>query len=184
MNIIKPSFVVLNFSKLAAKLRSFLIRLVGISPQGTFLAHVFLSEVLNTGLSLLHLLWCHALEGLHAVFVHVDGELVHEVLGLYVGSIRIQDVSITTWVQVLGLCGVHEGRYLELVVRVKVLVAGAAVVIWFNLIFRILIIMLLSLSWQCLKLYIRILHIMWRKPQLIYLICILILLKQLLIPFT
>ena len=98
MNIIKPCFVVLNFSKLAAKLRSFLIRLVGVSSQGvgSFLAHVRLSEVLDTGLSLLHLLWCHALEGLHAVFVHVDGELVHEVLGLYVGSIRIQDVSVTT----------------------------------------------------------------------------------------
>ena len=95
MNIIKPCFVVLNFSKLAAKLRSFL-RLVGISSQGSFLAHVRLSEVLDTGLCLLHLLWCHALEGLHAVFVHVDGELVHEVLGLYVGSIRIQDVSVTT----------------------------------------------------------------------------------------
>ena len=96
MNIIKPCFVVLNFSKLAAKLRSFLIRLVGVSPQGTFLAHVGLSEVLDTGLSLLHLLWCHALEGFHAVFVHVDGEFVHEILGLYVGSIRIQDVSVTT----------------------------------------------------------------------------------------
>ena len=96
MNIIKPCFIVLNFSKLAAKLRSFLIRLVGISPQGSFLAHVRLAEVLDTGLCLLHLLWCHALEGLHAVLVHVDGELVHEVLGLYVGSIRVQDVSVTT----------------------------------------------------------------------------------------
>ena len=96
MNIIKPCFVLLDLSKLAAELRSFLIRLVGVSPQGTFLAHVGLSEVLDTGLSLLHLLWCHALEGLHAVFVHVNGELVHKVLGLYVGSIRLQDVSITT----------------------------------------------------------------------------------------
>ena len=97
MNIIKPCFVLLDLSKLAAELRSFLIRLVGVSPQGSiFLAHVRLSEVLDTSLSLLHLLWCHALEGLHAVFVHVDGELVHKVLGLYVGSIRIQDVSVTT----------------------------------------------------------------------------------------
>ena len=96
MNIIKPCFIVLNFSKLAAKLRSFLIRLVGISSQGSFLAHVRLSEVLDTSLSLLHLFWCHALEGFHAVFVHVDGELVHKVLGLYVGSIRLQDVSVTT----------------------------------------------------------------------------------------
>ena len=96
MNIIKPCYVLLDLSNLVADLRSFLIRLVGVSPQGTFLAHVGLSEVLDTGLSLLHLLWCHALEGLHAVFVHVDGELVHKVLGLYVGSIRIQDVSITT----------------------------------------------------------------------------------------
>ena len=96
MNIIKPCYVLLDLSNLVADLRSFLIRLVGVSPQGTFLAHVGLSEVLDTGLSFLHLLWCHALEGFHAVFVHVDGELVHEVLGLYVGSIRIQDVSITT----------------------------------------------------------------------------------------
>ena len=95
MNIIKPCFVLLDLSKLAAELRSFLIRLVGVSPQGSiFLAHVRLSEVLDTSLSLLHLLWCHALEGLHAVFVHVDGELVHKVLGLYVGSIRIQDVRV------------------------------------------------------------------------------------------
>jgi len=96
VNIIKPCYVLLDLSNLVADLRSFLIRLVGVSPQGTFLAHVGLSEVLDTGLSLLHLLWCHALEGFHAVFVHVDGEFVHEVLGLYVGSIRIQDVSITT----------------------------------------------------------------------------------------
>ena len=96
MNIIKPCFIVLNFSKLAAKLRSFLIRLVGISPQGSFLAHVFLTEVLHACLSLLHLLWCHALEGLLTVSVHVDGELVDEVFGLYVGSIRLQDVSVTT----------------------------------------------------------------------------------------
>ena len=96
MNIIKPCFVVLNFSKLAAKLRSFLIRLVGVSPQGSFLAHVLFSEVLDACLSFCHLLWCHALEGLHAVLVHVDGEFVHEVLGLYVGSIRLQDVSVTT----------------------------------------------------------------------------------------
>ena len=96
MNIIKPCFTLPGLSKLVADLRSFLIRLVGISPQGSFLAHVRLSEMLDTGLRLLHLLWCHALEGFHAVFVHVDGELVHKVLGLYVGSIRLQDVSITT----------------------------------------------------------------------------------------
>ena len=96
MNIIKPCFVLLDFSKLGAKLRRFLYRLVGVSPQGSLLAHVLFSEVLDAGFCLLHLLWCHALEGLHAVFVHVDGELVHKVLGLYVGSIRIQDVSVTT----------------------------------------------------------------------------------------
>ena len=96
MNIIKPCYVLLGLSNLIADLRSFLIRLVGVSPQGSFLAHVFFSEVLDTSLGLLHLFWCHALEGLHAVFVHVDGELVHKVLGLYVGSIRLQDVSITT----------------------------------------------------------------------------------------
>ena len=96
MNIIKPCYVLLGLSNLVANLRSFLIRLVGVAPQGSFLAHVGLSEVLDAGLSFCHLFWCHALEGLHAVFVHVDGELVHEVLGLYVGSIRVQDVSITT----------------------------------------------------------------------------------------
>ena len=96
MNIIKPCFVLLDLSKLVAELRSFLIRLVGVSPQGSFLAHVGLSEVLDAGLGLFQLLWCHALEGFHAVFVHVDGELVHKVLGLYVGSIRLQDVSVTT----------------------------------------------------------------------------------------
>ena len=96
MNIIKPCFIVLNFSELAAKLRSFLIRLVGVSPQGSFLAHVRFSEMLDTSLSLLHLLWCHALEGLHAVFVHVDGELVHEIIGLYVRPIKIQNVPVTT----------------------------------------------------------------------------------------
>ena len=96
MNIIKPCFILLDLSKLAAELRSLLIRLVGVSPQGSFLAHVLFSEVLDASLSFCHLLWCHALEGLHAVLVHVDGEFVHEVLGLYVGSIRVQDVSITT----------------------------------------------------------------------------------------
>ena len=96
MNIIKPCFVLLYLCKLVADLRSFLIRLVGVAPQGSFLAHVLLSEVLDTGLSLLHLLGSHALEGFHAVFVHVDGEFVHEILGLDVGSIRLQDVSITT----------------------------------------------------------------------------------------
>ena len=96
MNIIKPCFVLLDLSKLAAELRSFLIRLVGVSPQGSFLAHVRLTEMLDAGLGLLHLLWGHALEGLHAVLVHMDRELVHKVLGLYVGSIRVQDVPITT----------------------------------------------------------------------------------------
>ena len=96
MNIIKPCYVLLGLSNLVADLRSFLIRLVGVSPQGSFLAHVRLTEMLDTSLRLLHLFWGHALEGLHAVFVHVDGELVHEVLGLYVGSIRVQDVSVTT----------------------------------------------------------------------------------------
>ena len=96
MNIIKPCYVLLGLSKLVADLRSFLIRLVGVAPQGSFLAHVGLSEVLDAGLSLLHLLRRHVLEGFHAVFVHVDGELVHEIFGLYVGSIRLQDVSITT----------------------------------------------------------------------------------------
>ena len=97
MNIIKPCLKVLSLSHLWRKTRNFLLDLglVGVAPQG-FLAHVRLSEMLDAGLRLLHLLWCHALEGLHAVLVHMDRELVHEVLGLYVGSIRVQDVSVTT----------------------------------------------------------------------------------------
>ena len=97
MNIIKPCLKVLSLSHLWRKTRNFLLDLglVGVAPQG-FLAHVRLSEMLDAGLRLLHLLWCHALEGLHAVLVHMDRELVHEVLGLYVGSIRLQDVSVTT----------------------------------------------------------------------------------------
>ena len=137
MNIIKPWFN-LFLAYLVIEMRDFLIRCVGISPHRSFLTHVCLTEMLHTDFCFLHLLWCHALEGFHAVFVHVDGELVHEVLGLYVGSIRLQDVSVTTWVQVLGLWGVLERWDLELVVRVKVLVTGVAVVIWFNLIFRLL----------------------------------------------
>ena len=53
------------------------------------LAHVFFPEMLHTSFCLDHLLLSHALEGLDSVFVHVDGELVYEVLGLYVGSIRL-----------------------------------------------------------------------------------------------
>ena len=135
MNIIKPCL-----NPLLAYLVSLwglLSRLVGVPSHRSFLAHVRLTEMLSTGLSLLHLLWCHALEGFHAVFVHVDGELVDEVFGLYVGSIRLQDVPITTRVHVLGLAWCHQWWDLELVVRVKVLVFGAGVVIWFNLIFRI-----------------------------------------------
>ena len=56
--------------------------------------HVFLLEVRHAFFCLLHLLLCHALEGLLAVLVHVDGELVNEVFGLYVGSISIQDMTI------------------------------------------------------------------------------------------
>ena len=97
MNIIKPCLKVLGLGHLLWETRNFLLDLglVGVAPQG-FLAHVRLAEMLDTGLRLLHLLWCHALEGLHAVLVHMDRELVHKVLGLYVGSIRVQDVSITT----------------------------------------------------------------------------------------
>ena len=93
MNIIKPCLN-LFLAYLVSELRGFLSRLVGVPSHRSFLAHVRLTEMLSTGFSLLHLLWCHVLEGLHAVFVHVDGELVHEVLGLYVGSIRLQDVSV------------------------------------------------------------------------------------------
>ena len=97
VNIIKPCLKVLSLGHLWCKTSTFLLDLglVGVAPQG-FLAHVRLSEMLDAGLRLLHFLWCHALEGLHAVLVHMDRELVHKVLGLYVGSIRVQDVPITT----------------------------------------------------------------------------------------
>ena len=97
MNIIKPCLKILRLRHLWLETRNFLLDLglVGIAPQG-FLAHVRLAEMLDAGLRLLHLFWCHAFEGLHAVLVHMDRELVHKVLGLYVGSIRVQDVPITT----------------------------------------------------------------------------------------
>ena len=56
--------------------------------------HVLLFEVCYAFFCLLHLLLCHALEGFLSIPVHVDGELVNEVFGLYVGSIRIQDMAI------------------------------------------------------------------------------------------
>ena len=132
MNIIKPCLN-LFLAQLVRKLRGFLNRLVGVSSHRS-LAHVRLAEMLSTGLCLLHFFWCHALEGLHAVFVHMDGELVHEVFWLYVGSIRLQDVSVATWVQILGLSGVHERGYLEGFVRVKVLLTSVRpFIILFNI---------------------------------------------------
>ena len=56
--------------------------------------HVFRFEVRHAFFCLLHLLLCHALEGVLAIFVHMDGELVNEVFGLYVGSISIQDMTV------------------------------------------------------------------------------------------
>ena len=72
--------------------------LVGVAPQVGLhlLAHVLLSEVHDALFCLDLLLLCHALEGFLTVLVHVDGELVDEVFGLYVGSIRLQHVPITT----------------------------------------------------------------------------------------
>ena len=97
MNIIKPCFFLLKLSDLCQDSRRLVVNLVGVAPEmWCFLAHVFFSEVLHTSFCFFHLLLGHALEGLYSVFVHVDGELVYEVLGLYVGSIRIQDVSVTT----------------------------------------------------------------------------------------
>ena len=94
MFVIKPCFVLLVLSQLGLGRECFLIKGEGVAPQGSFLAHVGLSEVLDAGLGLLHLLWCHALEGFHAVFVHVDGEFVHEVPGLNVRSIFFQHMTI------------------------------------------------------------------------------------------
>ena len=89
MNIIKPCLILLVLSHLDWELRSFVIKLVGVAPEMWFLAHVLLSEVLDARFCFFHLLLCHALEGLLSVSVHVDGELVYEVFGLYVGSIRL-----------------------------------------------------------------------------------------------
>ena len=89
MNIIKPCLVLLVLSHLDLELGSFVIKLVGVAPEMWFLAHVLFSEVRHTPFCFLHLLLCHALEGLLSVSVHVDGELVYEVFGLYVGSIRL-----------------------------------------------------------------------------------------------
>ena len=61
---------------------------------------MFLFEVRHAFLGLLHLLLCHPLERLLAISVHVDGELVNEVFGLYVGSIRIQHMTIGRLVHV------------------------------------------------------------------------------------
>ena len=121
MFVIKPCFLLLALCHLGLKRKRFLIKGEGVAPQGSFLAHVFLTEVLHASLSLLHLLWCHALEGLLTVSVHVDGELVDEVFGLYVGSIRLQDVPITTRVHVLGLAWCHQWWDRVLVVCKKIL---------------------------------------------------------------
>ena len=49
---------------------------------------------LHASLVLLNLFHCHALQSLCSVFVHVYGELVHEILGLDVASILVQNVTI------------------------------------------------------------------------------------------
>ena len=88
MNIIKPCFILIILSYFSQERRSFLIS-EGVSPHVRFHAHVLFSEMLYALFCFLHLLLCHALEGLLSVSVHVDGELVYEVFGLYVGSIRL-----------------------------------------------------------------------------------------------
>ena len=55
---------------------------------------MLLFEVCYAFFCLLHLLLSHALEGFLSILVHVDGELVNEVFGLYVGSISIQDMAV------------------------------------------------------------------------------------------
>ena len=52
-------------------------------------SHVLIFKVLHTLFCLLHLHLCHTLERKLSVSVHMDGELVNKVFGLYVGSIRI-----------------------------------------------------------------------------------------------
>ena len=88
MNIIKPCFILIILSYLSHEWRSFLVS-EGVAPHLRFLAHVLFSEMLHALFCFLHLLLCHALEGLLSVSVHVDGELVNKVFGLYVGPIII-----------------------------------------------------------------------------------------------
>ena len=96
MDIIKVSVLLLHLCYLSKDLRSLVISLVGIAPHVWLLAHVLFSEVRHALFSLHLLFFCHALEGFLTVLVHMDGELVNKVFGLYVGSIRLQDVSVTT----------------------------------------------------------------------------------------
>ena len=96
VDIIKPCILLLHLCYLGKDLRGFFISLVGVAPQVGLHAHVLFSEVLHALFCLDHLLLCHALEGFLTVLVHMDGELVDKVFGLYVGSIRLQNMPITT----------------------------------------------------------------------------------------
>ena len=61
----------------------------------TFLGEaVLLAEMSDALFSFNDLLFCHTLEGLHPVLVHMDLELVQEVLGLDVRAVLVENVTV------------------------------------------------------------------------------------------
>ena len=87
------------------------------------LAHVLLSEVHDALFCLDLLLLCHALEGFLTVLVHVDGELVDEVFGLYVGSIIVKHVAVALEYWILEILLRRQWRHLEIVEGIHILKA-------------------------------------------------------------
>ena len=70
--------------------------LKSISPElRSFLREpMLLTEMSNALLSLYDFLLCHTLEGLHSVLMHVDLELVKEVLGLNVRAVLVENIPV------------------------------------------------------------------------------------------
>ena len=87
VDIIKPCILLLHFCYLSKDLRGFIS--IGVAPHVRLHTHMLFTEVSDALFGLDLLLFCHVLEGLFSVLVHVDGELVNKVFGLYVGSIRL-----------------------------------------------------------------------------------------------
>ena len=70
--------------------------LKSISPElRSFLREpMLLTEMSYALLSLHDFLLCHTLEGLHSVLMHVDLELVKEVLGLNVRAVLVENIPV------------------------------------------------------------------------------------------